>query len=70
MTDEKGSGNTPSNFAPEWLRKREAGSGKRIGYAVAMNASGDITSVDLDDIYIKAAAKFGVPSDSISKAKF
>ena len=41
-----------------------------IGYAVAVNASGDTTHVNINEIYEKAAAEFGVPADRISVAEY
>ena len=41
-----------------------------IGLAVAVNASGVTTSVNLRDIYEQAAAVFGVPLEHISEAEY
>lgn len=38
------------------------------GYAVAVSASGEQVQIALDDIYDQAAARFGVPADTISRA--
>lgn len=51
----------------------EIGSEKQrylIGRGVAVNAAGDVTFVNIRDIYEKAAAEFGVPLERISEAEY
>lgn len=40
------------------------------GYAIAVNADGDVVSVSLDDIYAKAAESFKVAESAITQAVY